>query len=273
MKSSSFELFAVAYDETSLGLVKQSGFSVLDHLDNARSDWFEYWPIRHFLMDKKLPDNTWYGFVSPRFQEKTGLNAAGVIDVITKMESSQAEVDVVLFSPQPDMGAFFINVFEQGEMFHPGLMAAALAVFDALGMNHPLRTMIMDSRQTVFSNYFVAKAPFWKSWFEVTEKIFEMAEEPSHPLASMLTSPTSYRDGSHQKVFLVERVASLLLTVQSRWKVRTADTFSFAWSSFESFNKHRELAYQSDALKIAFRETGARYYMDAYEKIRLNIGK
>jgi hypothetical protein len=111
MESGNFELFAVAYDDASLELVQQSGFAVLDNRDNDRADWFEYWPIRRFLLSQELQSDTWYGFFSPRFQEKTGLNAAGVIGVVSQLESSRADLDIALFSPQPDMGAFFINVF------------------------------------------------------------------------------------------------------------------------------------------------------------------
>ncbi len=267
-----FDLYQIGYDAASLAKVEVAGFQLLDNMANARADWFEYWPIRKFLNDTVLDDNTWYGFFSPRFQEKTGLNSVGVQQIIANLEVSRPGLDVVLFSPQPDMGAFFLNVFEQGEMFHPGHMAVAKDVLAALGFDAPIDTMVMDSRQIVFSNYFVAKPRFWRSWFEITEAIFKMAEDASHPQYTALNMGTSYRDGSHQKVFLVERIASLLLTLQPDWRAASADTFSFAWSSFQSFNAKREWAYQSDALKMAFRETNHTCYMRAYETIRKSIG-
>lgn len=268
-----FELHQIGYDAASLAKVATAGFQLLDNMANPRPDWFEYWPIRQFLNDTALQDDTWYGFFSPRFQEKTGLNAVGVQQVITNLQANRPGLDIVLFSPQPDMGAFFLNVFEQGEMFHPGHMAVAKEVLAALGFDAPIDTLVMDSRQIVFSNYFVAKPRFWRAWFKVTEAIFEMAEDMNHPLHGALNAGTSYRDGSHQKVFLVERIASLLLTLQQHWQAASADTFSFAWSSFQSFNAKREWAYQSDALKMAFRESGRPQYMEAYQSIRKNIGQ
>lgn len=268
-----FELYQIGYDAASLAKVEAAGFQLLDNMVNARPDWFEYWPIRQFLNDTPLQDDTWYGFFSPRFQEKTGLNSLGVQQVITNLEASRPGLDVALFSPQPDMGAFFLNVFEQGEMFHPGHMAVAREVLATLGFDVPIDTLVMDSRQIVFSNYFVAKPRFWRVWFKITESIFEMAEDVNHPLHSALNAGTSYREGSHQKVFLVERIASLLLTLQPDWRAASADTFSFAWSSFQSFHAKREWAYQSDALKMAFRESGHPQYMEAYQSIRKNIGQ
>jgi hypothetical protein len=273
MSTQPMHIFQIGYDAASMAKVEASGFQLLNNLENARSDWFEYWPIRQFLLGNTLQQDAWYGFFSPRFEEKTGLNAAAVHGVIAALEQRHPDLDVVLLSPQPDMGAFFLNVFEQGEMFHPGLMEVSRQVLNQLGFDVPIESMVMDSRQIVYSNYFVAKPAFWKAWFEVTEAIFKIAEDPGHSLYAALNAGTSYRDGSHQKVFVVERIASLLLTVQGHWRAVSADTFSFAWSSFPSFNVQRELAYQSDALKMAFRECGHPHYMQAYAEIRQRIGR
>lgn len=273
MNDRRFQIYQIAYDAESLAKLPASGFKLLDNMSNERPDWFEYWPIRRFLLNTELSDEVWYGFFSPRFQEKTGLNASGVFQVIENLDARNGEFDVVLFSPQPDMGAFFINVFEQGEMFHPGLMDISRNVLDYLGIRAPIETMVMDSRQIVFSNYFVAKAAFWRRWFGVTEAIFKLAESEVHPLSSALNTGTSYREGSQQKVFLIERITSLLLSMESTWKVAAANTFGFAWSGFRSFNTIPEKAYISDALKIAFKETGHEHYLKAYESIRIGIGK
>jgi hypothetical protein len=269
---SKVEIYQIAYDEPSKGRVLNDGFRLLDNLSNDRPDWFEYWPIRRYLNSNPLQDDTLYGFFSPRFQEKTGLNASGVQEVISELENRDKDLDVILFSPQPDMGAFFLNVFEQGEMFHPGHMAVARSTLMEIGFDVPLEGVVMDSRQIVYSNYFVAKPRFWRVWFEVTEAIFRMAEDPLHKQHGELNTGTSYREGAQQKVFLIERIASLLLTTQTQWRVASADTFKFAWSSFSSFNGKPELAYQSDALKLAFRQTHNMCYMKEYESIRKSIG-
>ena len=53
-----------------------AGFEVLDNSANERPDWFEYWPIRGYLLKQTLDENAFYGFLSPRFKLKTGLTAA-----------------------------------------------------------------------------------------------------------------------------------------------------------------------------------------------------
>ena len=39
------------------------GFDVLDNSANERPDWFEYWPIRKFLLNEPLNEEAFYGFL------------------------------------------------------------------------------------------------------------------------------------------------------------------------------------------------------------------
>ncbi|MBL8302592.1 MAG: hypothetical protein JNM26_07460, partial [Ideonella sp.] len=142
-----FELYQIAYDERSLETVRGSGFRLLDNMGRERPDWYEYWPIRRFLAEDALQDDVWYGFVSPRFGEKTGLGPRQVEEIVASHCTGGRQPDVVLFSPQPDMGAFFLNVFEQGELFHPGFLKLAQAVAEVLGFHVPLATLVTDARQ------------------------------------------------------------------------------------------------------------------------------
>ena len=50
------------------------GFEVLDNSANERPDWYEYWPIRGFLLEQALDENAFYGFLSPKFKLKTSLS-------------------------------------------------------------------------------------------------------------------------------------------------------------------------------------------------------
>ena len=102
-------LYQIPYSAPTLAQV-EPGYRVLDNLANERPDWFEYWPIRRFLLAHALDDDAFYGFFSPKFGRKTLLSHD---DVSRFVRASAAQADVVLFSPQPDMGAFFLNVFEQ----------------------------------------------------------------------------------------------------------------------------------------------------------------
>ncbi len=254
-------LFQIAYSAATLAAV-EPGFEVLDNLANPRPDWFEYWPIRRFLLEQPLDETVHYGFFSPKFCRKTQLSAEQVRAAV-----AASGADVVLFSPQPDMGAFFLNVFEQGETFDPGFIDAYQAFLDHVGLKVPLRSLVMDSRQIVFSNYFVARPAFWREWLKLNEALFAVCEGPPSPLQQALTRPTTYPGQAQRKVFLQERAASLLLTVQPRWRTHAANPFTMGWS-MSRLRDHPTEAVISDALKIAYRDQGFPHYMQAFAQLR-----
>lgn len=77
------------------------GFIPLDNC-SQRPDWREYWPIRSFLQQQTLDENTLYGFFSPKFAQKTTLTSAAVLQFLATVPH---DVDVVGFSPFFDQGA------------------------------------------------------------------------------------------------------------------------------------------------------------------------
>ncbi len=260
------ELYQIAYSDATL-LSVRAPFRPLDNLKNERPDWQEYWPIRRFLLSQTLDEERLYGFFSPRFSEKTGLDATQLQQFVLE---NAAEADVITFSPQPDMGAFFLNVFEQNELFDPGFMAAAQAFVDHLGLKVNLATLIMDSRTTVFSNYLVARPRFWRAWLDLNERLFALCETVSASgLQAALLQPTNYR-GLQRKVFLSERIASLILALDSSYRIKPYNTFRCAWSATNLSNFKRE-AVLSDALKTAMLMTGHDSYLAEFAAIRGTI--
>ncbi len=265
-------LYHIAYSEETLRDTPP-GYRALDNLASPRNDWREFWPIRNFLKTEALDDGAFYGFFSPRFQEKTGLTAAHVRGFVREHAASPANpvgADVFTFSPQPDMSAFFLNIFEQGEVFHPGLLEASRGFLRAAGLGVDVGSLVMDSRQIVFSNYLVARPAFWRQWLALADRLFEVCEGdgPEHAeLRALLTGETTYKGAVQRKVFVQERLASLILTIQPQWRVKAYNTFACAWSG-TPLNQFKHEAVVSDALKIAMREHGFKDYMDAYSAIR-----
>jgi hypothetical protein len=255
-------LYQIAYSPQTLAAI-EPGYRVLDNMGNERPDWFEYWPIRRFLLNEPLDESAFYGFFSPKFRAKTHWAHA---DVVRFVQQHADKIDVALFSPQPDMGAFFLNVFEQAEAFDPGLIAAFETFLEQAGRAVPLRQLVMDSRQVVFSNYFVARPAFWHRWFELAERFFAVCEGEPTPLQQALTVPTSY-DGVQRKVFVMERIAPLLLTIEPHWRTRAANPFPMGWSTAR-FREHPIEAYISDALKLAYRDQGFGEYLSAFATVR-----
>ena len=256
-------LFQIAYSPQTYADI-ENGYRVLDNRTNPRPDWYEYWPIRDYLLKEPLDDAAFYGFFSTKFRNKTSLAHAEVLDFV---QQQAALADIVLFSPQPDMGAFFLNVFEQGELFDPGFIAAFSAFLLHIGVNTPIADLVMDARHIVFSNYFVAKPAFWREWLTINEMMFAVCEGPDGALKDQLCSETTYPGSAQRKAFLQERVASFILSTQPHWRSVAYNPFGTAWS-MSRFREHPHEAYISDALKLAYDRHRYPQYIEAYSAVR-----
>ncbi len=238
------------------------GFEVLDNSGNERPDWFEYWPIRKFLLDQALDENTFYGFLSPKFKLKTSLSSADVREFILAAGSA---VDVVLLSPSIHNSAYYLNVFEHGDAEHPGLKSVAKALFDRLELFSDLDSLVSDSRNTVHSNYFIAKPRFWRAWLAINEKMYAIAETPADALGEALCAPTTYSGATHvqMKIFVMERIATWLLTSGSDFTAVVRDPFVARSRIYKL-----PVAVMCDALKIAYATQGRSQYKDVFLLLR-----
>jgi hypothetical protein len=238
------------------------GFEVLDNSANARPDWYEYWPIRNYLVGTPLDESAFYGFLSPKFKHKTNLGAAQVREFIAAVP---ATTDVVLFSPSIHNSAYYLSVFEHGEAEHPGLKAVAQQLFARIGRPLDLDAFISDSRNTVHSNYFIAKPRFWRAWLGVCEQMYAIAETTDDPLGRQLCMPTTYRGGRnvHMKIFVMERIATWLLVTDPTFAASARDPFA-ARARFYKL----PTAVACDALKIAYVTLGRGQYKDVFLLLR-----
>lgn len=238
------------------------GFGVLDNSANERPDWFEYWPIRRYLLSEELDEAAFYGFLSPKFRQKTSLSSAAVRDFILAADSA---TDVVLFSPSIHNSAYYLNVFEHGDAEHPGLKEVAGRLLERLELPGNLDSLVSDSRNTVHSNYFIAKPRFWRAWLGINEKMFDIAEAPADSLGAALRAPTSYRGGLNvqMKIFVMERVATWLLMTDASFAARARDPFAARSRIYKL-----PVAVVCDALKIAYATQGRGQYRDVFLWVR-----
>jgi hypothetical protein len=238
------------------------GFGVLDNSANVRPDWYEYWPIRNFLLTEPLDEEAYYGFLSPKFEAKTNLTAAMVNDFI---QASDPATDVFLFSPSIHNGSYFMNVFEHGESDHPGLVQVSKRLFERMGRPVDMDRLVTDSRTMVYSNYFIAKPRFWRAWLAINEQMFVIAESPEDALGKELRNPAPYRGRLDvpMKIFIMERIATLILVTDPSFRARARDPFA-AQRRFYKL----PMAIVCDALKIAYSTTGRGQYKDVFLMIQ-----
>ena len=261
-------LFHIAYSaETRVAM--EDGCELLDNLANPRPDWFEYWPIRQWLNTHPLDEGCLYGFFSPKFRAKTGL---GPEDVRRHAQAHGAEADVLLYSPFPTQIAYYLNVFEQGELSHPGFTQVCADVLQAIGAPVSLSGLVMDSRQMVYSNCFIARPAFWREWLRWAEAVFVLAEASDSTLRERLQAPTAYAGSVQIKVFVIERIASLLLSVQPHWRAVAHNPFGHRHASEPDLGDPMFMLC-ADALKRAYRNSGAAEHLQAFIALRQWIAR
>jgi hypothetical protein len=104
----------------------------------------------------------------------------------------------------------------------------------------------------------------------MNEKLFaicEGADSADGEVRHALLHATNYTGAVQRKVFLMERIVSLLLTINPAWKVHAYNTFACAWSATK-LGESKLDAVISDALKIAMREQGFPHYLNAFSAVR-----
>lgn len=268
-KPRAIELRQICYSPQTLSELPE-GMLALDYQDNARPDWREYWPIRQFLLNNVLADNTLYGFFSPKFGYKTGLGSA---DVQAFIHQDSGQHDAYFFSPFWDLSSFFINIFEQGDFFHPGLTQASQKFVDSIGLSTPVKFQVTHSQNTVFCNYIVANKTFWLKWLALGERLFFAAEHPEADpqLQALLKDDTTYGEQRLPlKVFLLERLATLLLLNEPALKAKGYDCFQLS-PSITPLNQFFNEAVQCNALKMAYDQSASPFNLHAFMNLRNQV--
>ena len=260
-------IYQICYSPETLANVPE-GFFALDNTANERPDWREYWPIRNFLLNHYLSEDTLYGFLSPKFSSKTNLK---YVDVQTFLSSHYTGEDVVSFSPFWDLMSIFKNVFEQGDFFHPGLNETCQMFSDQHLAGLDLKNAITHSGNTIFCNYFIAKKSFWQEWLQIGELLFEASENQSTELSTKLNSVTSYGEQSlPMKIFVQERLATICLLSNKSTNCLNYSSFNLG-ASTTPFNKFHKESIISDALKRSYSQTNDECYISEFAKLRNQI--
>jgi hypothetical protein len=262
-------LHQIFYDERSRASLDPA-FTPLDNSSNVRPDWYEFLPIRNYLKSSVLQHDAWYGFLSPRFVSKTGFQASTVFQAL---QGAGADCEVALFSSGWDQLSYFLNPFEQGEVWHPGLLQLSQTFFDSIGMRLDLRSLVTYSKTSVFSNYVIAKPVFWNAWLRLADPFFDFVESCAAPGANRTTSYGLAWNQTPMKTFIQERFAAVVLS-QGRFRVLSPDQSLYAPVFLRLFNddlRTRRQLQVCDFLKERYCLTLDPECLTMYYKVRQEI--
>jgi hypothetical protein len=149
-------------------------FTPLDNTENPRPELREWyvWDKEHEnILEQELD---YWGFVSWKFQEKTGLTGKQAFDFI----NNNPGYDVYLFNPCIINEAVFANSWEQGDIHHPNISDIGNTFFAKLGYEDvDVKSIILDRDKTVFANYVVGNQKFWTKFMEFSRNLFTEADK------------------------------------------------------------------------------------------------
>jgi len=245
------------------------GLIPLDNSANLRPDWYEFWPMHHWLTSHQLNENDWYGFLSPKFFRKTGFTSVDIANVIDQFRE---EANVVTFSVSWDQAAYFKNVFEQGETWHPGITQLTQQFLNSIGESINLTEMVNYANTAVFSNFIIAKPVFWKNWLRLADAFFAYAES-NEPLKNQTTSYGSELNQASMKTFIQERFASIVLS-QINFVTIPVD-MSKHIPIFDRIFENTPVTKNSltvcNLLKENYLKTGNTEFLKAFEQVKAQI--
>jgi hypothetical protein len=133
------------------------------------------------------------------------------------------DAEVALFSHSWDQIAYFKNPWEQGDFFHPGLLEESQKFINHINLNLVIKDLVCDATNTVFSNFIIAKKPYWDKWITLASKLIEYAEQYTDGENLLFSTRYGSSVKDYQiKVFIQERIASIIL-YQNRFKTLVAN--------------------------------------------------
>ena len=264
-------VYQIFYDEQSLERL-DPGFIPLDNRGSQKPDWYEMWPIREFLTREAVslnPDH-WYGFLSPKFGQKTGLTSENLHGFLNNLDPS---IDALLVTTGWDQMAFFLNPFEQGEFWHPGLIDETTRFLEFASLPIKIEALIGTPRNAVFSNFIIAKPRFWQNWLSIMNQYVAFVDSVEKVAGLSMTDYGHHGHRAPMKAFIQERLTSLLLMSQN-FNVVSLDNSLFADFMKPLFSESPETKTKLlalNTLKNEFKASKDPLYLEAFFKLRQSI--
>jgi hypothetical protein len=260
------KLYKIYYDEISLKSIRNPFIPLYNNDD---SGWFEMIPIFEYFKINSLNENEWYGFLSPKFEIKTGFSAENLLALIQKADNEDSEV--VIISPAWDQICYFQNPIEQAEYWHNDIGSIFKNYLSFSDIKIEPNNWVSCLENTVYSNYIIAKKSFWVEWCTLIEKLI-IFEKKYRNLDTIVEYGSKFH---HRKVkaFIQERVVNIVLSLVP-YKI-TKPEYEFEYSIdtnlFKDSLENRKLLITCNQLKKKYLETKNSELLLIYKKIRNDI--
>ncbi len=189
--------------------------------DNAQAIFpynYEFGVIYKSSGQQPLTTDELRGFVSWKFGAKTGVDGARFKNFI----EANPGYDVYSINPFPGF-SFFRSVWQQGDFFHPGMMALAQRAMDNSGYHLNLQQIENDSTDTLYCNFWVGNKKFWQMFMDFSGPLWKYFEnEASAEERKMYAAPADNLSNAPYSAYLFERLYSTFMaTPKAKAEIRS----------------------------------------------------
>lgn len=157
----------IFYDDTQRPSLDPA-FIPYDNRLNPCPEWREYHVFRTAWISGLCRDGDVTGFLSWKFGAKTGLRGKQFIRFIRRHPGR----DVYFAHPYRVEPHAFTNIWQQAELHHPGILALAQRIFDAVGRDLDLASLDQPREQVLFCNYWAGTLGFWNGFMGFCEPVY-----------------------------------------------------------------------------------------------------
>lgn len=212
MIDKNLKVYQIYHNESLLGHLDPA-FIPYSHCDFTRENpelsWkMREWPvIKDFGYKRAMEDKAdIWGFVSYKFNMKTGTNGKDFIDFIKNNPDNH-----VWFMEAYYPNNNYFNPWTQGDMYHQNISDVANYAFRKLGFDIDVRRMQMPF---CWYNFFVGTKEFWDTFFNIIEQIenHSKTDEYLNDYLFQKQASPNYA-GIPYFIFFVERLISLIFVV------------------------------------------------------------
>lgn len=210
-------LYQIQYNENTAAK-KDSGLLTFDCRENPEFLKREIAHLIRFYDEVVVhaDEDDYFGLFSPKFEQKTGLQIQQVREFIL----NNPEQDIYLFNPFPMLVYRHINVWEQAELMHKGILSIMKKMVEMLNYDFDVEKLHRHNyKQVIYCNYWVAK----KSAFDQIVfflKKFDNIVKTDSEINSQIFNYTTYVDSRVCFYpFVFERLVSSFLLLNKKIKV------------------------------------------------------
>lgn len=193
----------------------------------------------HLFDESELVDENFYGAVSWKFGEKTGITGNEFFQFV----QSNPNKEVYLANPYPELIHLYDNPWIQGENVHPGLLKISQTVFDLSKYRIDLSKIRLEKDRQLYCNYFAGSGVFWKSYLIFLKDMVSVIETESK-IQKLIKRKTSYIYEASFLPFFLERLLPTYLFLNPEIK-----TVSYGYKDEFLLNRYlKVIKEKEDAL-------------------------